>query len=128
MEIEIKFEENTYKLDLTAQQKEIMQGVVCPYCKSKSQLISSVEIYGKDFGMLHMCVPCGAYVGCHKNTTLSKGRLANKKLRQLKKDAHYFFDKIWNLKTFTRGEAYEYRNVRRIDVQKNNLFLKAAFE
>lgn len=44
--------------------------------------------------MLYICKPCDAYVSVHKGTQRSLGRLANKELRQAKKDAHYYFDQI----------------------------------
>ncbi len=95
-------------IDLTDEQIEIYCGVICPYCKGKSQLIESKEIYGKDYGLLHICKPCGAYVGCHKGSKQPLGRLANKKLRELKQEAHLYFDKIWKLKILKRGEAYNW--------------------
>ena len=92
--------------DLTDEQVKIYCGVICPYCKGRSKIIESKEIYGRDYGFLHICKPCNAYVGCHRNSVQPLGRLAKKELRKLKKEAHLYFDKIWKLKCLTRTEAY----------------------
>lgn len=96
------------RIELTDNQIEIYCGVVCPYCFCNSELIKSEEIYGRDYGWLHICKPCNAYVGCHKDTKRPLGRLAKKELRELKKEAHLYFDKIWKLKCLTRTEAYNW--------------------
>jgi len=92
---------------LTAKQEDILKGLICPYCGYKSQLVNSSVIYGTDYGNAYLCKPCDAYVGCHKGTTNSKGRLANKELRKLKIEAHKYFDMIWKLKYMTRTDAYK---------------------
>ena len=38
---------------------------------------------------------------------MALGRLANKELREAKKQAHFFFDKIWINKHLSRGMAYK---------------------
>lgn len=58
--------------------------------------------------MIYLCRPCNAYVGVHKNSRKSKGRLANGKLRKLKMEAHKYFDQIWKLEYMTRREAYKW--------------------
>lgn len=87
---------------------QIMKGRVCPYCKKASTLVDSKVIYGISYGMIYACKPCDAYVGCHAGTKRAKGRLANKALRQLKKEAHLYFDKIWKLKLLSRNDAYQW--------------------
>lgn len=72
--------------------------VVCPYCKANAELVDSAEIYnGKSYGMAWLCRPCGAYVGCHKNSRIHMplGRLANAELREAKIAAHAAFDAAW---------------------------------
>ena len=44
--------------------------------------------------MMYICRPCDAWVGVHKGTDKALGRLANKELREAKKEAHFWFDKI----------------------------------
>lgn len=69
---------------------------ICPYCGEKPQLVDSSVIYnGRSYGMIYLCKPCNAYVGCHKNTTNPLGRLADKDLREWKKMAHKYFDNLW---------------------------------
>lgn len=91
---------------LTDIQKLMLHGKVCPYCKGKSEYVSSEVVYGIDYGMLYLCRKCDAYVGVHSGTNRAKGRLANKELRALKIDAHKYFDKIWRDKHMSRNEAY----------------------
>jgi zinc-finger-containing domain len=87
---------------------DIINGKVCPYCRKNSIFIDSKEIYnGKSYGMIYICRPCDAYVGVHKGTTKALGRLANKQLRQLKKEAHFYFDQIWMKKRVARKQAYK---------------------
>lgn len=73
---------------------EIITGKICPYCENKTEFIDSSYIYGKSYGMIYICKPCDAYVGVHKGTDKSLGRLSNAKLREAKKEAHFWFDQI----------------------------------
>ncbi len=93
-------------MNLTEQQKLMLKGLVCPYCNQPSKLIDSEVIYGKSFGLIYLCEKCRAYVGVHKNTTEAKGRLANATLRALKKETHFYFDKIWDGNKRERRKAY----------------------
>jgi hypothetical protein len=77
----------------------IFLGLECPYCGKDSELIDSKEMYhGTSYGMMYICRPCQAWVGCHKGTTRSLGRLANDTLRKLKHEAHEHFDILWRKK------------------------------
>lgn len=93
-------------ITLTPQQELIMQGKICPYCKRKSKYVDSSAVYGRSYGMIYLCEPCDAYCGVHKGSDVALGRLANKQLRHLKKQAHFYFDKIWQQKHLTRNDAY----------------------
>lgn len=73
---------------------EIDKGLVCPYCGSKTELVDSSIIYGKSYGMIYICKSCKAYVGVHNGTNNALGRLANKELREARKEAHFYFDQI----------------------------------
>ena len=66
----------------------------CPYCKGPVEYEDSSIIYGKSYGMIYICHPCDAYVGVHKGTDKALGTLANRNLREARKEAHYHFDKI----------------------------------
>ncbi len=50
---------------------------------------------------------CDSYVGTHDDGE-PLGRLANRKLRQHKKMAHEWFDKIWKHNYMDRGSAYKW--------------------
>lgn len=84
--------------------------VNCDYCGRPAVLIDSREIYGKSYGMVWSCAPCGAYVGIHKGSHDYKpfGRLANSHLRRLKSAAHKAFDPLWKYGGLSRTEAYDW--------------------
>lgn len=78
--------------------KSIFDGKICPYCSKDSVFVDSIEVYGSSYGMIYLCRPCKAWVGVHKGTKSALGRLANEELREAKKKAHFYFDKLWNAK------------------------------
>lgn len=93
--------------------KLIRQAKICPYCGEAPKLVdSSVIYYGRSYGMIYLCEPCNAYVGCHKNSTNSLGRLANKDLREWKKLAHKYFDNLW-------ARSAIHHNIARNQARKN---------
>lgn len=96
---------------LTEEQQKILKGEICPYCKGKSEYVDSSVIYGKSYGMIYLCRPCDAYVGVHKGTSDALGRMGNRKLRTLKKEAHLYFDVIWKEGHFKRKDAYRWLSV-----------------
>jgi len=65
---------------------------------ASSEFVDSIEVYGKSYGMIYLCRPCKAWVGVHKDTNEALGRLANAELREAKKEAHFYFDKLWSYK------------------------------
>jgi len=86
----------------------IHTGKLCPYCSEKTVYVDSIEVYGVSRGMIHLCRPCQAWVGVHEGTSNALGRVANVELRSYKKEAHYYFDQLWQMKIekgFTKGEA-----------------------
>jgi hypothetical protein len=97
-------------------QKLINEGKICPYCGRKTVYVDSIEVYKKkSFGMIYLCRPCQAWVGVHKGTNNALGRIANSELREAKKEAHFYFDKLWAAKIKTgltkghaRGKAYKW--------------------
>ena len=83
--------------------------IKCNYCGGRAELTSSAEVYGgKYYGMIYLCRPCWAYVGCHPGTKNPLGRVANAELRNWKMKAHAVFDPIWKSGKMTRRETYEY--------------------
>ncbi|MEC4049307.1 zinc-finger-containing protein [Flavobacterium sp. SUN046] len=98
-------------MELTPFQKDVIHAKVCPYCNSSTKIISETEVYGREYKgrKLIACVnfpKCDSYVGTHDDGT-ALGRLANKNLRNRKKQAHFWFDKIWQEKYLERGELYQ---------------------
>lgn len=91
----------------------IFSGHLCPYCEGVTVYVDSKEVYAKSYGMIYLCRPCSAWVGVHKGTNNALGRIANAELREEKKAAHYYFDKLWLAKVAAgtkkgkaRGKAY----------------------
>lgn len=83
--------------------KLINSGKICPYCSNSTEYIDSVEIYGKSYGMIYICRPCDSWVGVHnKKSKKALGRLANRDLRNLKKQAHAYLDPLWKKKIFQK--------------------------
>lgn len=88
----------------------ILKGRSCPYCGSDTEYIDSSYVYGRSYGMIYICKPCDAYEGVHKGTNKALGRLANKELREAKKEAHYYFDQLWRKAMSTGRKKDEARN------------------
>lgn len=96
-------------MELTQEQKLIYKAQICPYCKGKTKLYKdSSVVYGKDYGPVWACLDCKAWCGCHPGTHKPLGRLASKRLRELKIQAHFWFDKIYTYKIKKRGAAYQW--------------------
>ena len=75
-----------------------MKEVYCPYCGKRAEFVDSAEVYhGRSYGMIYLCRPCDAYVGCHDagKGDEPKGTLANAELRKWRKAAHEAFDPLW---------------------------------
>ena len=97
-------------MEITRTHKKIIEAKLCPYCGSETRLTGQKEVYGKKFNKNKMVVcedfpECDSYVGCHK-TGEPLGRLADRRLREQKKKAHYFFDQLWKEKGMDRGDCY----------------------
>lgn len=77
--------------------------ITCPYCGKDAALVDSKILYasGKSYGPAWACLPCGAWVGCHKGTIDPLGGLANEELRKARMAAHAAFDPTW--KRYPRG-------------------------
>ncbi len=77
----------------------VLAAQICPYCNKTPELVKGLEIYGpgKSYSRddFYLCRPCKAWVGCHRGTTRSLGRLADSKLRYFKNRTHRIFDTLW---------------------------------
>ena len=71
--------------------------MVCPYCGFNAELVDSIAVYRKSYGMIWLCQPCQAWVGTHKDSKTHKplGTLARAELRELRQEAHARFDPFW---------------------------------
>ena len=81
----------------------------CPYCGSSVELKDSSIVYKRSYGLIYICSrypECDAYVGCHGDTDVPLGTMANLELRELRKRAHNLFDKKWKSGRLTRKAAY----------------------
>lgn len=89
--------------------KPILSGAQCPYCGGSSRFVDSQVVYGRgtSYGKFYYCKPCQAWVGVHKGTRISLGRLADRKLREWKKVAHALFDPLWKRKMEKDGIGKE---------------------
>ena len=83
--------------------------VKCDYCGKPAWLTSSTTVCPIDFGHIWYCPDCRAWVGTHKGTDKPLGRLANTKLRKLKKAAHKALDNLLcGKENSTRKAVYEW--------------------
>lgn len=73
--------------------------IACPYCSARAENVGGDVIYPHRPDLADKrfwrCVPCDAYVGCHRGTSNPLGRLANAELRTAKIAAHAALDPIW---------------------------------
>lgn len=72
--------------------------IVCRYCGNPAVLKVAGDDgypYEADHGPVWRCVPCLAHVGCHPDTQIPLGALANAELRNWKHSAHLAFDPLW---------------------------------
>ena len=99
---ELKNTRQIFIIDMMINQYlKIIEGKICPYCNSETELIDTVIIYGRSYGNAWACKnypKCDAFVGVHKHNNKPLGRLANEVLRTEKKNAHSVFDALWKEK------------------------------
>jgi len=58
-----------------------------------------------------ICDDCGAFVTCHDGTENPVGYMAGKKTRNLRKKAHFVFDRLWKERLMSRDKAYFWLSV-----------------
>lgn len=84
----------------------------CDECGSKKlKFGEQKEVYGTNYAkwpMLWYCRDCRASVGCHNGTSHPLGKLANRAIRKLRREAHMVFDTIWGSGLLPRGKAYAF--------------------
>ncbi len=83
---------------------------ICRYCAGTVDLVNNSVFYGgKEYGwpLAYRCSCCGARVGCHPDTDLPLGTLANEETMKARRDAHAAFDVLWKGRTDARSHAYK---------------------
>ena len=72
----------------------------CDCCGAPVRLVNNKVVYGKQYGewpLMYLCTskPCQATVGCHPQTTIPLGRMADKGTRYLRTKVHKLIDPLW---------------------------------
>lgn len=84
----------------------------CPYCTGKVKLVDNSEIYrGRSYGdwpYAYWCKPCDAMVGLHPDTDLPLGTMADKELRDARKESKALFLRVMSVESMSRSKAYEW--------------------
>lgn len=104
-------------------------------CGSPSRLVTGREVYphrkdlfGKSFWMC-MAEGCDGRVGCHPNTTVALGTLANAPLRAARSKTHAMVDQLWKTAETTYNDppvdAKSVDNVRKTARRRVYAFLAA---
>ena len=79
----------------------MLKPVTCTYCGNEAELVMGDVVYPSNKRVHHkhfwLCEPCDAWVACHENSPSLKpiGHLANKELREAKREVHRVFDVLW---------------------------------
>lgn len=86
--------------------------VYCDVCCSINVILTNNDaLYGRIYGTwpkIYFCQDCRAAVGCHPETEMPLGRMADKETRQLRSTAHKAFDQLWRSGLMTRTKAYQW--------------------
>lgn len=84
----------------------------CPYCNGPVRLVNNSEIYrGREYGdwpYAYWCQPCDAMVGLHPATDLPLGTMADKELRDARKEAKSLWQRVSSIEGMSRNQAYEW--------------------
>ena len=85
----------------------------CPYCGSPVVFRSADGIYheNKENTMLYVCSrypECDAYVRVHKGTKNPVGSLADPNLRALRREAHRYFNRLYETDLMDKRDAYQW--------------------
>ena len=85
----------------------------CPYCGSPVVFRSADGIYheNKENTMLYVCSrypECDAYVRVHKGTKNPVGSLADPNLRALRREAHRYFNRLYETGLMDKRDAYQW--------------------
>jgi hypothetical protein len=82
---------------------------ICIECGATASLVGGAQIYPHRpdlYGKRFWLCACGAYCGCHGQTTNPLGNPAGPATRRARSAAHDNFDPIWKSRQMHRAEAY----------------------
>jgi hypothetical protein len=65
-----------------------------------------LNIQFDNFKCMYICKDCNASTGCHKDTDIPLGKMADVETRLLRKRAHLAFDPLWQKRYMARTRAY----------------------
>ena len=91
--------------------------IKCPYCGSQAFLRPASVVYksispGEEVYVCGRYPACDAYVSAHRASHLPMGTLANRSLRQKRRQAHIALNRLWEQGLMTRKEAYRWLQVQ----------------
>jgi len=87
--------------------------LMCPYCGSEAVLRQGNFVFGANAVISHLWVcsnypKCDSYVSAHAHNKKPQGNLANKILREKRRETHIYLDRIWRKGIMTRKETYNW--------------------
>ena len=85
--------------------------IKCPYCGSPAFLRPASVVHerttpGEEVYVCARYPACDAYVSAHRESRLPMGTLANKSLRNKRRQAHIAMARLWEQGLMPRKEAY----------------------
>lgn len=91
--------------------------IKCPYCRSRALLRPASVVHeraapGEEVYVCARFPACNAYVSAHRDSHLPMGTLADKSLRQKRRQAHIALNQLWERGLMTRKEAYRWLRVQ----------------
>lgn len=91
--------------------------IKCPYCGAQAFLrpASIVRRQTHPGEEVYACARypvCNAYVSAHRESHLPMGTLANKELREKRRQAHIALNRLWEQGLMSRKEAYRWLQVQ----------------
>lgn len=91
--------------------------IKCPYCRSTAflrpaSLVHEQTAPGEEVYVCARYPVCDAYVSAHRETHQPMGTLANKSLRDKRRQAHIALGRLWGQGLMTRKEAYRWLQVQ----------------
>ncbi len=91
--------------------------IKCPYCGSQAFLRPASVVHkhtvpGEEVYVCARFPACDAYVSAHRDSRLPMDTLADRSLRQKRRQAHIALNRLWEQGLMTRKEAYRWLQVQ----------------